>query len=76
MQAVIEFIIKNSLPEGTEFSVVESQDEMGTVFTLNIPDELRGQIIGKGGRNIKAIRDVVSIIARRNGTRVYIKIAD
>lgn len=76
MQQVIEFIIQNTLPEGTEFSVVESQDEMGTVFNLHIPDELRGQIIGKAGRNIKAIRDVVSIIARRNGQRVYLKIAD
>ncbi|MCA9379148.1 KH domain-containing protein [Candidatus Dojkabacteria bacterium] len=76
MQTVIEYILKNALPEGTDFSVVESQDEMGKVFTLNIPDDLRGQIIGKGGRNIKAIRDVVSIIARRNGERVYLKIAD
>lgn len=76
MKAFIEFVLQNSLPEGTDFQVEESTDEIGVVFTIVIPEELRGIIIGKGGRNIKAIRDVASIIARRENKRVFIKIAD
>lgn len=76
MRNVLEFILNNVLPEGTEYSLAEGTDELGVVFTINVPTEARGQLIGKAGRNIKAIRDILSIVARKEGTRVFIKIAD
>jgi predicted RNA-binding protein YlqC (UPF0109 family) len=76
MKEVIEFILQNALPENTEFSVAQTENEEGITFSLSIPAELRGRIIGRGGRNIKAIRDVINIIARKQNRRVFIKITD
>ncbi len=76
MKELIYFILENSLPSMDGCEVVQSTDEIGEVFTVTIPSEMRGKIIGKGGRNIKAIRDVVSILARRQQTRIFLKIAD
>ncbi len=75
MKELLVFILTNALPN-VEFSVDQTEDEQGIVFTINLPEAERGKIIGKGGRNIKAIRDIVSIIARREDKRVFLKIAD
>ncbi len=76
MQELIEFIMHNMLPEGTEYSVDCKEDEQGVVFTLNVPVELKGKLIGKSGRNIKAIRDIMSVVAKREDKRVYLKVVD
>ena len=76
MKEVIEFILKNVLPAGADFNVTEHEDDMGIRFDVQIAEEFRGKIIGKAGRNIKALRDIISIIARREQKRVFIKIVD
>lgn len=76
MRDLLEFILKNALPEDTEFQVDEGRDEVGIIFTVSIPVESRGLLIGKAGKNIRAIRDVLSIIARKHNEKVFIKVAD
>lgn len=76
MRDLLEFILKNSLPDTTEFQIDEGRDEVGIIFTITIPAEIRGLLIGKAGKNIRAIRDVLSIIARKHGEKVFIKVAD
>jgi len=76
MKELLNFILKNALGPDVEFSVDQSEDEHGIVFTINLPMEERGKVIGKGGRNIKAIRDILNIVARRENKRVFLKIAD
>ncbi len=77
MKELIIFILENSLPEGAMVSVAQKEDEQGVTFELTIPEEYRGRVIGKGGSNIKALRNVVNILARRdNNQRVYLKIVD
>lgn len=76
MKELLELILKNSLPEDTEFNVQQVEDETGITFTLELPDHLRGKVIGREGRNIKAIRDILNILARQLEQRIYIKIAD
>lgn len=62
-------------PPEVDIVISESEDQMGTVFTIEIPEEYRGKLIGKAGRNIKAIRDILSIVARQEQKRVFIKVA-
>ncbi len=77
MKELLELIVSKSLPEGVEFSVNEAQDEFGNlVLELKLPDEHRGRIIGKEGKNINSIRQILSVIARQQNTRVNIKIVD
>jgi len=62
---------------GSDSIKIDEQNvENGTTFEIELPEELKGKVIGKNGMNIKAIRNLVSIIARREGKRVFIKILD
>lgn len=76
MQELLEFILTNILGPDVEFSVDMREDAEGIVFTMNIPSEVKGRIIGKQGRNIKAIRDVMNVVARREDQHIYLKVAD
>lgn len=77
MKELLELIIKNSLPEDTQYSITESADEdNNVVFDIDIPEEFKGRIIGKGGSNINSIRTILSLIARREDKRVLVNIKD
>lgn len=76
MKELLEFIISNSLPEGTTFDIRQSENEAGITFEIEIPEELRGKIIGKAGSNIKSIRDVLNILAYKHQKRVFLKLVD
>lgn len=77
MIELLNYILSHivSDPEKVKISRVDEEDG-SVVLNVEIPEEERGIVIGKSGKNIKAIRDLVSIIARREGKRVYIKIVD
>ncbi len=51
----------------------ESQDGF-TVFQVNIPKDQVGIIIGRGGKTINAIKNVLKIRAIKEGTRVDIQV--
>jgi len=76
MQELLELILKNALGPDIAFDIDRREDPEGIVFFMNVPTELKGKIIGKQGRNIKAIRDILNIVARREGQKVYLKVAD
>jgi predicted RNA-binding protein YlqC (UPF0109 family) len=77
MKQLLEYIIQNALPEaGTEFNINQTETEDGITFTIEVPKEARGKIIGRAGTNIKAIRDVLNIMARKERKRVFLKILD
>lgn len=76
MQEILEFILKHLVPADVSFSVNKEETEEGITFVVSIPEEFRGKLIGKAGKNIKAIRDVLSIKARQENRRVNIRIAD
>jgi predicted RNA-binding protein YlqC (UPF0109 family) len=77
MKQLLELIITKALPEGTEFEITETSNDRGEiVFELKLPDEFKGKIIGKQGRNINAIRQVIGILARSQDQRVQVEVLD
>ena len=62
-------------PDAVKIEAKE-EGEGSLVFYVEVPEEQRGVIIGKQGMNIKALRNILSIIAKRENKRVYIKIVD
>jgi predicted RNA-binding protein YlqC (UPF0109 family) len=74
MQELLEYIVKNIVGSDVEFQVAESETEEGVELVVNLPEEYCGKLIGKGGQTIKSIRDVISIMARRDNRRVFIKV--
>ncbi len=72
MKELVEFLCRELVDDRSAVHVVESFDDRGAVYSVQVaPGEL-GRVIGRGGRTAKAIRTVVRAAASRQNmvTRV------
>lgn len=70
LKYLVSFIVNN--PEKIE--IQERQEESITVYTIVVPEEETGKVIGKGGKVINAIRCLARIKAIKNQERILIKV--
>jgi len=75
-RALVEFVAK-SIAEKPEEVVVEAfERSRGTVsVTVKMAEEDIGKLIGKGGRNIEALRSLVRAASLRERRRVFVDLA-
>jgi uncharacterized protein len=79
MKELLEHIVKAIVNNPEEVSVEEREsiDFPGlTILTIDVAEEDKGVVIGRRGRTINAIRDLVTINAIRNDRRVKVLIKD
>lgn len=72
MKNLTEFIVKNILGKDSKFEVTEADDGSIVTLTIKTADEDGGLIIGKGGKTIKAIRNILRIKATLEKKKVYL----
>jgi predicted RNA-binding protein YlqC (UPF0109 family) len=76
MREVLEYLAK-SLVDDPEAVVVNEVQNGGTVsLRLSVAPDDMGKIIGRGGRTVRAIRDVVRAAATREGVGVTVEIVE
>lgn len=75
-QEFLEYIVKALVNHPEDVKIERKIDEMGVLLTLRVNQADMGQIIGKGGNTIKAIRNLVKIIGLKNRARVNLKLAE
>ena len=73
---LIEYIAKSLVDEPDAVSVVETENEKGTVIQLKVANVDIGKVIGKYGRIAKAMRTVLSAAAMKDGRRFSLDILD
>jgi len=56
-----EYIIKGIVATPNEISLDSQEVDQTTVITVNAPPELVGQLIGKQGKIVKAIRTILTL---------------
>ena len=63
MKELLDFILKNILGEISKYEILE--DDNGSIVTLTVKtaEDEGGMVIGKGGKVIKAIRNILRIKA-------------
>ncbi|HOK59548.1 MAG TPA: KH domain-containing protein [Candidatus Dojkabacteria bacterium] len=79
MKELLEHIVKSIVnhPEDVSIEEKESVDFPGlTILTINVNEEDKGVIIGRKGRTINSIRDIITISAIRNNKRVRVILKD
>ncbi len=79
MKELLEHIVKAIVnnPEAVSIEEKESVDFPGlTILTISVAEEDKGVIIGRRGRTINSIRDLITINAIRNDKRVKVLIKD
>jgi len=72
----LEFIVKTLVDHPEDVKVERKVDEMGVLLNLNLHKEDMGQIIGREGSTVKAIRTLLRIIGLKNHARVNLKIEE
>lgn len=79
MKELLEHIVKSIVNNPDEVSVEEREsiDFPGlTILTIDVAETDKGVVIGRKGRTINAIRDLITINAIRNERRVKVLIKD
>lgn len=79
MKELLEHIVKSIVnhPDNVSIDEKESVDFPGlTILTIDVAEDDKGVIIGRKGRTINAIRDLITINAIRNDKRVKVLIKD
>ncbi|MCK9415930.1 MAG: KH domain-containing protein [Candidatus Dojkabacteria bacterium] len=79
MKELLEHIVSSIVNNPEEVSVEEreSVDFPGlTILSIEVAEEDKGIVIGRKGRTINSIRDIITISAIRNDRRVKVMLAN
>ena len=75
-QEFLEFVVKSLVDRPEDVKIERVVDEMGVLHTLKVNKDDMGQLIGKQGSTIRAIRTLLRIIGLKNHARVNLKIEE
>lgn len=77
MKQLLEYIVTQIVDNPKRVSIEEKEEENGFVLlTLTVVPEDIGKVIGKGGKIIGAIRQILKLKAVKQGKRVALKLID
>lgn len=76
MKKTLEFILSQLVDHPDEIKVVEKNTEHGSVLLIHANPEDIGKIIGKSGRIIRAIRDLIKIMAAKHEVYIDVVLAE
>jgi predicted RNA-binding protein YlqC (UPF0109 family) len=77
MEELLKYILQTITQYPDEISITSSKSSYGqTIFYVSLNQEDKWIVIGKAGKNIQAIRNLLNILAKREGDKVSIKITD
>tara|TARA_Y100000996_G_scaffold144749_1_gene111343 strand:- start:1306 stop:1539 length:234 start_codon:yes stop_codon:yes gene_type:complete len=77
MQKLLEDIVKTLVDKPDEVKVDVNESENTIVYELNVGDGDLGKVIGKKGRNVNAIRTLLSASnAKEGGKRAILEIIE
>lgn len=75
MQKLLEFLLKGILGK-EKFDVTEAEEEGRVTYTIKTAQENIGMIIGKSGRMIKTLRNILKVRATLEKKAVFLNIGE
>ena len=77
MEDLLEFLARALVDKPDEVTVEGFDEDDGTiVLELRVADDDAGQVIGRGGRTVAALRTVLKAAAVRHDRRVLVDVVD
>lgn len=77
MEEFLNYLIPLLITDKEQFKVVKSDDSTGeVVFEIHVAKDDMGRIIGKEGKIINAIRNLLKILAVKEKKKVTLNIAE
>lgn len=75
-QEFVEVIVKYLVDNPHDVEVARTIDERGVLLTLKVNPKDMGTLIGKDGRNAKALRTLLRVVGAKNNARVNLKLEE
>ena len=76
MKEFLEYLLKNIVANPEQIAITESKVDTFITLVISASTEDMGLIIGKEGKNIKAIRNIIKAKAIKDNVRVLVQIVD
>lgn len=74
---LVEYLIKSLVVNQDEVNITEETKETGkTTIKVKVASIDMGRVIGKDGRIIRSVRNIVSAYASKNNTKVSVEIVE
>jgi uncharacterized protein len=74
MKDTLLFLITTIVDHPEAVEIEERQDADATIFILHVHAEDMGRVIGKSGRIIRAVRDLMKVIAAKRNQFVDVEL--
>jgi predicted RNA-binding protein YlqC (UPF0109 family) len=76
MKDTLLFLLQSIVDHPDDVTVEQSEEESRLILTIHAHQEDLGKIIGKSGRIIRALRDLIKLMAARQNTYVDVVLAE
>ncbi len=76
MKDTLDFLIRSLVDHPEDIVIDEKVDGEATILTIHVHPEDIGKVIGKSGRIIRALRDLMKVIAAKRNIYVDVEIAE
>ncbi len=74
MKTLVEYLARSLASQPDQVNVIEEHRGDRIVIHLQVADEDKGRVIGRGGRCANAIRSLLHVAAVRSGVRASLNI--
>ena len=76
MMDYLQAILTPLLTRKEELSIVETHDDRGVLFTVELHKDDMGRVIGRAGSHINKIREMMNLYGFLNQARISVKIVE
>lgn len=76
MKKALSFIVSSIVDNSKEVEITEEETDGIVNFTVKVAKDDMGKIIGKNGKVIKAIRNILKIPAIKENKKIYISLLE
>ena len=73
---LVEYLIKSLVDNTEAVQITETEVDGRTVITVKVDEKDMGRVIGKDGRIIKSIREIVRAYSAKNNDKVVVNIEE
>lgn len=76
MKKILEYIVTSIVEKPEEVKITEEEQDEVVNLVIDVADEDMGKVIGKDGKVIKAIRNIMKISSIKQNKRVYVSLVE
>lgn len=73
---LVEYLVKSLVDNTEAVQITETEDNARIVITVKVDEKDMGRVIGKDGRIIKSIREIVRAYSAKNHQKVSVDIEE